>query len=48
MKFDWSFVSRKKKYDATNVHETKLSRVLGLVDLVALGIKIGILSFKKS
>jgi len=38
MKFNWSFLYRRKKYDVTNLHETKLSRVLSLVDITALGI----------
>lgn len=37
MKFDASFLNRKKKYDSVNVHQTNLSRVLGLVDITALG-----------
>lgn len=38
MRFDLSFLSRKKKYDSVEVHQTNLSRVLGLVDITALGI----------
>lgn len=38
MKVDFNFLVRKKKYDAVNVHETNLSRVLKLVDIAALGI----------
>jgi L-asparagine transporter-like permease len=38
MKIDLSFLTRKKKYDAVNVHHTNLSRVLKLVDIVALGV----------
>jgi basic amino acid/polyamine antiporter, APA family len=36
MKFD--FLYRKKKYDSVNIHQTNLSRVLGLVDITALGV----------
>ena len=38
MKLDFSFLYRKKKYDSVNIHETNLSRVLGLVDITALGV----------
>ena len=38
MKSDFSFLYRKKKYDSVNIHETNLSRVLGLVDITALGV----------
>jgi amino acid permease len=38
MKLDFSFLSRKKKYNSESLGETNLSRVLGLVDLVALGV----------
>ena len=38
MTFDWSFIYRKKKYDSTSVQQTNLSRVLGFVDITALGI----------
>jgi hypothetical protein len=27
-----------KKYDSVNIHQTNLSRVLGLVDITALGV----------
>jgi hypothetical protein len=37
MKFDASFLNRKKKYDSVNIHQTNLSRVLGLTDITALG-----------
>lgn len=39
MTIDWSFLTRRKKYDSVTVGETKLSRVLKLNDIVALGIK---------
>lgn len=35
---NWSLLARKKKYNAQNIHETNLSRVLGLIDITALGI----------
>lgn len=38
MGFDLSFLNRKKVYDSTNIHVTQLSRVLGLVDITALGV----------
>jgi hypothetical protein len=38
MKLDLSFLYRKKKYDQTNIENTKLDRVLGLVDITALGV----------
>ena len=37
MTFDWSFIYRKKKYDATTIEQTELSRVLNFVDITALG-----------
>jgi hypothetical protein len=38
MRLDLSFLYRKKTYDENNVHQTKLHRVLGLVDITALGV----------
>ncbi len=38
MGIDLTFLSRKKVYDATNVHVTQLSRVLGFIDITALGV----------
>lgn len=38
MGFDLAFLSRKKVYDATNIHVTQLSRVLGFIDITALGV----------
>jgi hypothetical protein len=35
---DLSFLFRKKKFDQTSVEDTKLSRVLGLMDITALGV----------
>lgn len=35
---DLSFLFRKKKFDQTSVHATELSRVLGLMDITALGV----------
>lgn len=35
---DLSFLFRKKKFDQTTVQDTKLSRVLGLMDITALGV----------
>lgn len=37
MTIDWSFLTRKKIYNSVNEQETKLSRVLKLSDIVALG-----------
>jgi biotin transporter BioY len=34
---DWSFLTRKKKYDAITVQQTQLSRVLKLRDISAIG-----------
>jgi hypothetical protein len=38
MVFSFDFITRKKKYDAVNVQQTNLSRVLGLADITAIGI----------
>ena len=38
MKLDLSFVNRRKQYDQTNIQSTNLDRVLGLVDITALGV----------
>jgi hypothetical protein len=38
MKVDLSFLYRKKKYDQTDIQNTQLDRVLGLVDITALGV----------
>lgn len=35
---DLSFLFRKKKFDTTTVQATQLSRVLGLMDITALGV----------
>ena len=42
--FDLSFFYRKKKFTEESVQDTKLSRVLGLFDLTALGSKNQIFS----
>lgn len=33
-----SFLFRKKKFDQTSLEQTKLDRVLGIVDITALGV----------
>ena len=38
MPLDLSFITRKKTYDEQALQETKLSRVLNLVDITAIGI----------
>lgn len=38
MKLDLSFLHRKKRYNEATMHETNLDRVLGLVDITALGV----------
>ncbi len=38
MRLDLSFLNRKKTYNEDNVHQTNLHRVLGLVDITALGV----------
>ena len=38
MKIDLSFLYRKKKYTESSLHHTNLHRVLGLVDITALGV----------
>ncbi len=37
MKFDLSFIHRKKYFDNSSLENSKLSRVLGIVDITALG-----------
>jgi amino acid transporter len=38
MRLDLSFLHRKNTYNEDNVHQTNLHRVLGLVDITALGV----------
>lgn len=37
MKFNFDFLYRKKPLDANLIEDTKLSRVLGVLDITALG-----------
>lgn len=46
MTIDWSFLTRKKKYDSVNVQQTKLHRVLNLSDIVALGKNQNVLNYE--
>ena len=40
-KVDLSFLWRKKQYDSVTLEQTKLSRVLGLLDITAIGTAAG-------